>query len=156
MTDTVFETLKRPPADRVAEQPIRGKILDGSLAPGTLLPPEHDLAEQLGVTRPTVREAMRSLESAGLIERGLGDLAGQFGVERREVDDHHVVVGSARDEPEAVRAERLGQGGRIGDDLSRVVAELLGRGFGEGDGLGGGFVGEGHVMLIPLGQRSFV
>ncbi|MGA9275950.1 FadR/GntR family transcriptional regulator, partial [Ilumatobacter sp.] len=55
---------------RVAEQTIRRRILDGSLAPGTLLPPEHDLAEQLGVTRPTVREAMRSLESAGLIERG--------------------------------------------------------------------------------------
>lgn len=70
MTDAVFETLKRLPAYRVAEQTIRGRILDGSLAPGTLLPPEHDLAEQLGVTRPTVREAMRSLESAGLIERG--------------------------------------------------------------------------------------
>lgn len=70
MTDAVFETLKRLPAYRVAEQTIRRRILDGSLAPGTLLPPEHDLAEQLGVTRPTVREAMRSLESAGLIERG--------------------------------------------------------------------------------------
>ena len=70
MTDAVFETLKRLPAYRVAEQTIRRRILDGSLAPGTLLPPEHDLADQLGVTRPTVREAMRSLESAGLIERG--------------------------------------------------------------------------------------
>lgn len=70
MTDAVFETLERLPAYRVAEQTIRRRILDGSLAPGILLPPEHDLAEQLGVTRPTVREAMRSLESAGLIERG--------------------------------------------------------------------------------------
>ena len=70
MSDAVFDTLERLPAYRVAEQTIRRRILDGSLAPGTLLPPEHDLAEQLGVTRPTVREAMRSLESAGLIERG--------------------------------------------------------------------------------------
>ena len=70
MSDAVFETLERRPAYRIAEQTIRRRILDGSLAPGTLLPPEHDLAEQLGVTRPTVREAMRALESAGLIERG--------------------------------------------------------------------------------------
>ncbi|WP_051062867.1 FadR/GntR family transcriptional regulator [Ilumatobacter nonamiensis] len=70
MSDAVFETLDRLPAYRVAEQTIRRKILDGTLAPGTLLPPENDLAEQLGVTRPTVREAMRGLESAGLIERG--------------------------------------------------------------------------------------
>ena len=70
MTDAVFESLERMPAYRVAEKSIRAKILDGTLAPGTLLPPEHDLADQLGVTRPTVREALRSLESAGLIERG--------------------------------------------------------------------------------------
>ena len=70
MTDAVFETVERMPAYRVAEKAIRAKILDGTLAPGTLLPPEHDLAEQLGVTRPTVREALRSLESAGLVERG--------------------------------------------------------------------------------------
>lgn len=70
MSDAVFETLERLPAYRVAELTIRRRILDGSLAPGTLLPPEYDLAEQLGVTRPTVREAMRALESAGLIERG--------------------------------------------------------------------------------------
>lgn len=70
MTDAVFESLERMPAYRVAEKSIRAKILDGTLAPGTLLPPEHDLADQLGVTRPTVREALRSLEAAGLIERG--------------------------------------------------------------------------------------
>lgn len=70
MTDAVFESLERMPAYRVAEKSIRSKILDGTLTPGTLLPPEYDLADQLGVTRPTVREALRSLESAGLVERG--------------------------------------------------------------------------------------
>jgi len=70
MADAVFETVQRMPAYRIAEKAIRSRILDGSLAPGTLLPPEHDLADQLGVTRPTVREALRSLEGAGLVERG--------------------------------------------------------------------------------------
>ncbi len=71
MTEPVFEPLERLPAYRVAELTIRRQILDGTLSPGTLLPPEHDLADQLGVTRPTVREALRALESAGLIERSV-------------------------------------------------------------------------------------
>jgi len=70
MASGTFETLKRAPAYRVVEEAVRKKILDGDLAPGELLPSEIDLAEQLGVTRPTVREAFRSLEGAGLVERG--------------------------------------------------------------------------------------
>lgn len=70
MSDRRFETLKRAPAYRAVEALVREKILDGRLAPGDLLPSETDLAEQLGVTRPTVREAFRTLESTGLVERG--------------------------------------------------------------------------------------
>ena len=54
----------------MAENAIKEMILSGELGPGELLPGEHALAEQLGVTRPTVREAMRTLESSGLVERG--------------------------------------------------------------------------------------
>lgn len=41
---------------------------------GTLLPPERDLAEQMGVSRATLREAIAALRSAGLVEttRGRG------------------------------------------------------------------------------------
>ncbi len=65
-----FETLKRVPAYVLVENAIKDMILSGKLGPGELLPGEHALAEQLGVTRPTVREAMRTLESSGLVERG--------------------------------------------------------------------------------------
>jgi len=65
-----FETLKRVPAYVMAENAIKDMILSGKLGPGDLLPGEHALAEQLGVTRPTLREAMRSLQGSGLIERG--------------------------------------------------------------------------------------
>jgi len=65
-----FATLKRVPAYQQAERAMRDMILSGKLGPGDLLPGEHDLAEQLGVTRPTLREAMRKLESSGLVERG--------------------------------------------------------------------------------------
>ncbi len=65
MAEAVFETIKRAPAYKVVERSIRKSVLDGTLAPGQMLPGETELAEQLGVTRPTVREAFRSLEIGG-------------------------------------------------------------------------------------------
>ncbi len=51
----------------VAEQ-IEKMIYSGQIEPGSRLPSERDLATQLGVSRPSVREAMIALEIAGLIE----------------------------------------------------------------------------------------
>ncbi|KAM9864041.1 FadR/GntR family transcriptional regulator [Leucobacter sp. BZR 635] len=47
-------------------------ILDGKLAPGDKLPPERSLAEYLGVSRVSVREALRELENRSLIDRRPG------------------------------------------------------------------------------------
>ncbi|MHA1546237.1 MAG: FadR/GntR family transcriptional regulator [Alphaproteobacteria bacterium] len=52
---------------RVAEQ-VAGLIESGELVAGARLPPERALAKKLGVSRPTVREAMIALEIAGLVE----------------------------------------------------------------------------------------
>jgi len=70
LSENQFKSLKRVPAYILAEETIRSMILDGTLGPGDLLPGEYDLAEQLGITRQTVREAIRKLESSGLVERG--------------------------------------------------------------------------------------
>jgi DNA-binding FadR family transcriptional regulator len=51
----------------VAQQ-IREMILTGEYAPTDRLPAERDLARELHVSRPTVREAMIALEIAGLVE----------------------------------------------------------------------------------------
>jgi GntR family transcriptional regulator, transcriptional repressor for pyruvate dehydrogenase complex len=47
---------------------IQEKILDGELRVGTKLPSERDLVEALGVSRSSVREALRSLEAMGIID----------------------------------------------------------------------------------------
>jgi DNA-binding FadR family transcriptional regulator len=56
---------------QIAEQ-IRGLIRSGEYAPGARLPPERDLAKQLGVSRPSVREALIALEVEGLVEVRIG------------------------------------------------------------------------------------
>jgi DNA-binding FadR family transcriptional regulator len=57
----------------VASQ-VADLIRSGELPFGERLPPERDLAKRLGVSRPTIREAMVALEMAGLVEvrTGLG------------------------------------------------------------------------------------
>ena len=53
---------------------LAASVLDGSLAAGTQLPPERELMNQLGISRSTLREALKSLEDNDLIEsrRGVG------------------------------------------------------------------------------------
>lgn len=62
-----------PPPDRqrVDEQiaaSIADAILDGKFPPGTTLPPERELADQLGVNRTSLRQGLARLQQMGLIE----------------------------------------------------------------------------------------
>jgi DNA-binding FadR family transcriptional regulator len=70
MSNVSFAALTSVPAYRVVERRIRTAVLDGAIKPGALLPTEETLADQFGVTRSTVREAIRSLENSGLVDRG--------------------------------------------------------------------------------------
>jgi GntR family transcriptional repressor for pyruvate dehydrogenase complex len=56
---------------QIAEQ-ITALIDSGEFRPGRQLPSERDLAQELGVSRPTVREALIALEVAGLVEVRIG------------------------------------------------------------------------------------
>jgi GntR family transcriptional regulator, transcriptional repressor for pyruvate dehydrogenase complex len=57
---------------------IRGAISSGKLRPGDRLPPETDLARSLGVSRPTVREALKVLEALNVLESSTGPTGGTF------------------------------------------------------------------------------
>src|SRR5205807_3100670 len=49
-------------------QQIEESILQGALKPGDQLPAERELAEQFGVSRTAVREAIKALSEKGLVE----------------------------------------------------------------------------------------
>ena len=69
----MFRPVGKP---RVAEEivhQLRGLILRGEYAVGDKLPPERKLAEELGVNRASLREAIKSLEHMGLVKTRQGD-----------------------------------------------------------------------------------
>lgn len=74
---TVFKPLRKRSFEEVSAQ-IREQIATGSLREGDKLPPERQLAETMGVSRNTVREALRSLEHAGLVELKPGTTGGAY------------------------------------------------------------------------------
>ena len=63
---TTWETPSKP--TELTESRLVTAILDGTFPINTNLPPERDLAEKLGVTRPTLREALQRLSRDGWIE----------------------------------------------------------------------------------------
>ena len=64
-------------SEAIVEQ-IRSLIRSEQLRPGDRLPSERDLGERMGVSRVTVREALRMLESSGLVEIRVGARGGAF------------------------------------------------------------------------------
>ncbi len=63
---------RRSVPEDVFEQ-ILGEVLSGEMQPGESLPSERRLAEVLGVSRPAVREALKRVAAAGLVEVRQGD-----------------------------------------------------------------------------------
>jgi GntR family transcriptional repressor for pyruvate dehydrogenase complex len=73
-----FRPIKAPRAfEEIADQ-IRMELSNRRLRPGDRLPAERALAEQFGVSRNTLREALRSLENSGLLRLQKGATGGAF------------------------------------------------------------------------------
>jgi len=68
-----FETIRRNKVYEEVARQIQNHIFE-HLKPGDVLPPERELAQKFGVSRGSVREAIRSLELIGLLEprQGMG------------------------------------------------------------------------------------
>lgn len=82
MTKTrIIRPVKKPPSLHISvQESVKAYIEDNRLNAGDALPPEGVLARQLGVSRNSMREALRALESVGILEtrRGVGVFVKQF------------------------------------------------------------------------------
>jgi DNA-binding FadR family transcriptional regulator len=65
-----------PKTGEIVADQIRRRIIRGELSEGDFLPSEAELIETLGVSRPTLREALRVLEAEQLISVGRGSRTG--------------------------------------------------------------------------------
>ncbi|WP_263408112.1 FadR/GntR family transcriptional regulator [Terriglobus tenax] len=105
---------------RVAEQ-ISAYARQHRIEPGQRLPSEKDLAKQLNVSRPTIREAMIALEIAGQLEIRLGS-----GAYIRQAPNHVPLLLDAGPGPfELLRARLLIEGESAADAALHASAEQL-------------------------------
>jgi DNA-binding FadR family transcriptional regulator len=116
----------------VVEQ-FEGLIESGEWPVGSRIPPEQHLVEQLGVGRSTVREAVRALEHAGLLEPRRGDgtyVRAQHGLSaalmRRTKVANAVEVLEVRDSIER-HAARAAATRRTRADLEQITTALAER-----------------------------
>jgi GntR family transcriptional regulator len=104
-----------PAAERVRRQ-FLDQIQHGQLRPGERLGGERDLAQKLGVSRSTVRQALAALENAGAVRRVPGRGGGTFVRSQKVERDLSRVVGV----PALLRAQGMTSGSRI---ITTSIAE---------------------------------
>ncbi|WP_394788020.1 FadR/GntR family transcriptional regulator [Rhodoferax sp.] len=92
---------------QIAEQ-LRAGMLSGEYAIGTRLPAERELALQLGVSRPSVREALIALEVEGWVEVRTG--SGVYVLERGARSKGTAVAAGEWGPLELIRARRVIEG----------------------------------------------
>ncbi|MFJ6855593.1 FadR/GntR family transcriptional regulator [Streptomyces sp. NPDC091271] len=124
--------LRPSPLVEQATEHLREQISTGAWPVGTKLPGETSLAASLGVGRSTVREALRALAGAGLVQARQG--AGVFVIAAEPEEDwaarlrraavtdvYEVRIGIE------VEAARLAGRRRTDDDVAALIAALAGR-----------------------------
>jgi|CXWL01.1.fsa_nt_gi DNA-binding FadR family transcriptional regulator len=78
LVEAAYEPVRTPRVFEEITAQLRRRVIHGHLKPGDRLPAERDLAARLGVSRNTVREALRVLEMAGVLRLQKGATGGAF------------------------------------------------------------------------------
>jgi GntR family transcriptional repressor for pyruvate dehydrogenase complex len=113
-------------SDQAFEQ-IRDLIFRGQLKPGEQIMPERDLAQALGVSRPTVREAIKQLVTMGLLEhrQGQGTFVRSI-TEQRELNPLAAMIEGHSPSLEELLEVRMGlEGQAVTLAAQRATAEDL-------------------------------
>src|SRR6478752_2726745 len=131
MSLKAIRPLTRAPLLHVSvQESLRDFISDNGLTPGTLLPAESELANQLGVSRNSLREGIKALESLGVLEtrRGVGIFVKAFSFAPLLDNLAYGLGGALRQIEEVIEIRRTLEVGLIGKTLETIskddIAEL--------------------------------
>lgn len=76
LVKSITAQFRQPKLAELVADALRQRILDGDLADGQLLPNQDSFVTEFGVSRPSMREALRILETEGLITVRRGNVGG--------------------------------------------------------------------------------
>jgi len=123
-----IKPLSRPPLLHVTvQESLRSYIEENKLKAGDALPPESYLAQQLRVSRNSVREAIKALESIGILEtrRGIGVFVKEFSFQPLLDNLAYGLGDSLRDVEELRELRRVLEVGLIHKTIEMIGEEDL-------------------------------
>jgi DNA-binding FadR family transcriptional regulator len=157
------QTVRVPKAAELVAAGLRRQIIRGELAEGDALPPESDLMARFGVSRPTLREAFRVLESENLIAIRRGARGGaRVQPPGREVAARYAAFTleyrgvTVRDVYDARAALEVPSVGKLARDRTDGDLDLLGRALSSQDAVALDsresirLHGDFHTLLVRL------
>lgn len=149
MAEPGLQRIERSPLYEVVAERLRDFIESENLKPGDRLLPERELAERLGVSRTSVRQALTAMRVMGVIDirpgagaylqRPPADLVPSLAAEVAEAEVDHPMIWEVREGVE-VQAARLAARRRSEEDLAAMADALaaMARSIqGGGDGVDG-------------------
>ncbi len=136
---------------------IRDAIIQGKFRPGEKIP-EHDLSQQLGVSRTPIREAIRILEQQGLVETRPKNGTYIAALDREQAK-HGLLVRAALEElavREALERLEAYEWNRLCDELDELLRGMRAAGK-RGDAIGATELDvEWHTLLIDAAANPYL
>ena len=122
-----LKKLERPLFYRVVQDSIKNYILENNLKPGDPLPAETELARQLGISRNSLRESAKALESVGILEtrQGSGLFVKEFSFEPLLENMSYGLLFDLRQLAELLQVRKILENGLLGDAIQKMSDDQL-------------------------------
>lgn len=127
MAQPMTKLARSLPVHQSIQEVIKVYISHNQLKAGDALPPENDLAKQIGVSRNSVREAIKALESMGILEtrHGSGVYVREFSFEPLLNNLPYGLMGNLQDVSELLEIRRILELAKIESAIDALTAEQL-------------------------------